>query len=151
MRESGKTIHWLALAAVGIPIALTIVFVWRGISEEEPPPYGFSGSIYKVGVIGHEVYFSQGVAVEALMSIGNYLSRIGYFEPYRGGIIQVEATDHGYKVWLTYSLEHWEKTEFAEEVAGIGHDLETFVFKQPVVVLAVDEDEAGLHSEQFYP
>lgn len=101
--------------------------------------------------MGHEIHYGPGVEANELVVIGEYLQRIGYFGPSYVGIIQLENSGRGLEVSLSYAKQNWDKKEFSEEVAGIGHDLENFVMKRSISVTAVDEDEAGLHHRKFYP
>ena len=88
--------------------------------------------------MGHEIHYGPGVGANELVVIGEYLQRIGYFGPSYGGIIQLENSGRGLGVSLSYAKQNWDKKNFSEEVAGIGHDLEKFVMKRPISVTAVD-------------
>lgn len=151
VRVSGKKglLSALIAGSCGLLGAFVIIGVSRVAKVEGP--YGFRGEVFSVGDVGHEIHYGPGVEAQELVAIGDYLQRIGYFGPSYGGIIQLESSGRELEVSLSYSKQHWNKMEFSEEVAGIGHDLEKFVLKRPISVIAVDEDEAGLHHRNFYP
>ena len=151
VRVSGK--KGLLSAMIAGSCALLGAFVIIGVSRvaKVEVPYGFRGEVFSVGDVGHEIHYGPGVQVKELVAIGEYLERIGYFGPSHGGIIQLENSGRELEVSLSYSRQHWNEMEFSEEVAGIGHDLEKFVLKRPITVIAVDEDKAGLHRRKFYP
>ena len=151
VRVSGKKGLRSALIAGSCVLMGTFVIIGFNKSAKVEVPYGFRGEVFSVGDVGHEIHYGPGVEPKELVAIGEYLQRIGYFGPSYGGIIQLENSGRELDVSLSYSKQHWNKLEFSEEVAGIGHDLEKFVLKRPITVIAVDEDKAGLHRRKFNP
>jgi len=147
---AGKTL-WNMPILSGAILAGAIGFsLFKGTKEGEAP-YGFRGKVFSFSAVGHEIHYSPGVEAKELVAIGEYLERVGYFGTEYGGIIQLKANQQALEVSLSYSKRYWDMPEFAEEVAGIVHDLENYVVSRPVILVAVDEDAAGLHQRQFYP
>jgi len=142
---------WPLFILSGVILAGAIGLSFFVGAREDEVPYGFRGEVFSVGAIGHEILYSPGVEAKELVAIGEHLQQVGYFGTEFGGIIQLKANKQALEVFLSYSKRYWDKAEFAEEVAGIGHDLENYVVSRPVTVFAVDEDAAGLHQQQFFP
>lgn len=151
-RTRGTSSKGRLISGIGAAIGITVVFLAVWVARDSDAldggviDYGFSGEVYRFGQVSHEIVFGEGVSSLLVESVGDYLERVGYFSPAYGGVIQIRSNGDGFDLYLTYPRQYWNRTDFRDEVASIGDDLEANVLMETTQIILVDEDESGIHS-----
>ena len=142
-KASGWAVAGWSLLCGLITLALSFLYI------PLVPPFDFEEDAYTEGLLGNEIYHSEGIDTDVLRDLGGYLIEVEYFDSEYEISIQLLTENDGYRLTLPCAKFLWDDVETLASFRDFGKEIEDEALHRPVKLSLVDADFSRTYRKEL--